>query len=158
MLHLLWICLSAIYISYTTEFQTLCHVNISSYNARNAVRLDYFMLHLNCMAPSNVHSNVHSADSSNNLPDHHATRTSACEVHPSVITERQPECLNKLLQRGHQGGHWRKHQIKDVSNLVYICPIHPIQVFKAHGFFCLCLSKNIFVGVQSLGTPVLFTY
>ena len=128
-LHLLCICSSAAYIIYTSELQTHCHVIIMSYNARSAVWLDYIMLHFNCMTLSNLHFYVHSAYSSNGLPDIYTTRTSAFEVHVSVITEWLPEYLNKLPQRGHQGGHWRKQPIKDVSNLI------SIQVFKLHGFF-----------------------
>ena len=71
----------------------------------------------------------------------------ASEVYASVVTESPPACLHKLRPRGHQSGNWRKPQMKDVSNLINICPTNPIQVLNLHGIFsrlCLCPANNIF--------------
>ena len=45
---------------------------------------------------------LHSADSSNELPDLHTTQTRASEVHASVVTEWPLVCLHKLILRGHK--------------------------------------------------------
>ena len=62
-------------------------------------------------------------------------QTTASEVHASVVTEWPPACLHELLPKIHQSGNWRKPQMKDVSNLISICPTKPIQVWNLHGFF-----------------------
>ena len=77
-------------------------------------------------------------------------QTSACEVHASVITEWLPECMNKILQRDIKGATEENTQIKDVSNLIYICSTNPILVFKLHGFF-YCVFQINFRGVQNFG-------
>ena len=48
-------------------------------------------------------AHTHRANSSNELPDLHTTKTRAREVHASVIAEWLAACLLKLLPRGHQG-------------------------------------------------------
>ena len=79
-----------------------------------------------CM--TTIMCSFHGTDSSNELPDLHATQTPASEVHAEVVTERPPVCLHKLLPREHQRDNWQKAWIKAVSNLINICSSNPIQV------------------------------
>ena len=55
---------------------------------------------------------VHSANSSNELPNIPTTQTRANEVHASVVTEWPPAFLQKLPPRKHQRGNWRKPRKK----------------------------------------------
>ena len=75
----------------------------------------------------------HSTFSSNELPDIHTTQTAESEANASVVTK----WLHELLTKGHQSGNWRKPQMKDVSNLINICPINIIKVFWRLCFFPL---------------------
>ena len=75
------------------------------------------------------------SDYSNKLPDPHTTQTAESEVHTSVVTEWPPACLHKLLPRGHQSSNWRNPHMKDIPNLIYICPTNPIKVLNLHEIF-----------------------
>ena len=66
-------------------------------------------------------------------------------MHSSMGTGYAPACLHKLLPR-HQRVNWRIPRMKDVSNLINICPTNPIQVLNSHEIFrgfCFCVSNDI---------------
>ena len=91
----------------------------------------------------NYPGELHSIDSSNEVPDLHTTQTRISEAHFSVTTEY----LNKLLPRGHQRGNWRKPRVKQVFNLINSCPTNLILLLNLNGIFedVVCVLRRIFL-------------